>query len=247
MKPINLLVFPCGSEIALEIHRSLKYSRFINMVGASSISDHGRFVFENYIDNIPFVNDEGFIAKIKEVVEKYHIDAIYPAMDSVIAKLKESETILGCKVITSPLETTQNCLSKSRTYSLLHDIVPTPKCYTNSEHIDKFPVFVKPDVGYGSRGAKIADANELNLHVNSNPDAIVMEYLPGEEYTIDCFTNRDGKLLFAGGRIRQRITNGISVNTKPIDDSIFKEYAEKINKAMVFYGAWFSIKEKYSR
>lgn len=240
MNPINLLVFPCGSEIALEIHRSLKYSRFVKLYGGNSVSDHGQFIYENYIDGIPFVNDEAFIPSIKTIVEKYNIEAIYPAMDSVITKLKENEELLGCKVITSAVETTQICLSKTKTYSLLQGLIPTPKVYSNNEEIAVFPVFVKPDIGYGSRGAKKITAKEdLEIHIKSFPDAITLEYLPGEEYTIDCFTNSKGQLIFVGGRLRQRIVNGISVNTIPVLDDTFKQYAEIINKSMRFCGAWF--------
>lgn len=51
---LNILVFPCGSEIALELHRSLKFSRHITLFGANSVDDHGKFVFENYIGGLPF-------------------------------------------------------------------------------------------------------------------------------------------------------------------------------------------------
>ncbi len=33
----NILVFPCGSEIALEVHRSLQYSTHFHLIGANSI------------------------------------------------------------------------------------------------------------------------------------------------------------------------------------------------------------------
>ena len=32
---VNVLVFPCGSEISMEIFQSLKYVRFINLFGGS--------------------------------------------------------------------------------------------------------------------------------------------------------------------------------------------------------------------
>ena len=40
----NILVFPCGSEIALEIYRSLRYSTHFKLIGANSLDDHGKFV-----------------------------------------------------------------------------------------------------------------------------------------------------------------------------------------------------------
>ena len=87
----NILIFPCGSEIALEINRSLKYSTYFNLIGGNSVNDHGRFVFENYIGNIPFVTNSRFISAIKEIVQKNKIDAIYPAMNAVIVESKKHE------------------------------------------------------------------------------------------------------------------------------------------------------------
>ena len=43
---INVLVFPCGSEIGLEVHNALKYDKHINLVGLSSVSSHGRGIQE---------------------------------------------------------------------------------------------------------------------------------------------------------------------------------------------------------
>jgi len=56
-KKIRVLVFPCGSEIGLEIYRSLIYIRQIELWGGSSVEDHGRFVFKNYIGDIPDINN----------------------------------------------------------------------------------------------------------------------------------------------------------------------------------------------
>ena len=67
-----------------------------------------------------------------------------------------------------------------------------------------------------------------------------MEYLPGDEYTVDCFTNKDGILLYCGARRRNRISKGISVNTLTIKENAgFLKIAERINSALRFRGAWF--------
>jgi len=241
----NILVFPCGSEVALEIHRSLKYSRHFKLYGGSSVNDHGRFVFENYIDHIPFHNDRNFIETVRKIVEIYNINAIYPAMDAVALTCKKSETQLGCRVIGSPLETTSICVSKSKTYAKLKDCLPVPKIYESLSVVDAYPVFLKPDKGYGSRNVYIAksrlSAEAFLQDADPDVDFILCEFLPGAEYTIDCFTDRHRKLLFSGGRKRVRISNGISVNTT-IDhqySEYFKDVANKINNALELRGAWF--------
>ena len=74
MKHVNVLVFPCGSEVGLELNHALKDSSFITLFGASSVEDHGRCVFENYVGGIPFVTAPDFIEKINEVIAEKQID-----------------------------------------------------------------------------------------------------------------------------------------------------------------------------
>lgn len=243
----NILVFPCGSEIALEIYRSVKDSTHFHLIGASSVDDHGKFVYEDYIGKVPFISSPDFLPAIKKIVQERNIDAIYPAMDAVIEILKTNESAIGCKIVSSPAETTQVCLSKAKTYRALSATVRTPTIYTKELLLDDasknlFPVFAKPDIGYGSRGAKkIKSKSDLETHLADYPSCILTEYLPGKEYTVDCFTNSSGNLLFAKARERSRIMNGISVNTKPVRENrqLFHAFAEKINSVLAFEGAWF--------
>jgi hypothetical protein len=243
MKIFNILVFPCGSEIGLEIHRSLKYSAHINLMGASSVDDHGKFIYEKYIGGLPFIDSDEIISKLKCLIKQHGIDAIYPAMDSVICKLKKHELELGCKIISSKTETTEVCLSKSKTYDLLKDIMKTPKVYQTTKEVENYPIFIKPDVGYGTRDTHRATSlEEANFFLNrKNIKYLLSEYLPGNEYTIDCFTDRKGRLLFAGPRKRNRVMNGISVNTSPENEWLkeLNDIAEAINKKMSLRGAWF--------
>ena len=242
MKRKNILVFPCGSEIGLEIQRSLQYSVHINLFGASSIDDHCRYVCKNYISDLPFFDRPDFISCLKKVIVKYKIAAVYPAMDQVVAKLSMHEEELGCKVIGSPKTTTKICLSKLETYRVLDGKVLLPKLYESIRNIKSYPVFMKPDIGYGSRGAKVIQTpEEARQHLNNIPTSMILEYLPGKEYTIDCFTDKRNRLLFVGPRERARITNGISVNTVPVQTNKerFFQFAERITNFIQFRGAWF--------
>lgn len=94
------------------------------------------------------------------------------------------------------------------------------------------PVVIKPSLSNGSRGMRILDARRdrfadffdqkpgtaittleevLNLLQNHKiPEMLVMEYLPGEEYTVDCLLDR-GKPLLILPRRRLAMNNGISV------------------------------------
>lgn len=156
----NILVFPCGSEIGLEVNRALAKNIHFEMFGASSSPDHGRFVYKNYIEGIPFVDSDDFISSINDVCEKYSIDFIVPAHDSVVLKLAQNAENLKAKVITSPLETCEIARSKKKTYDILKDTVHCPKVYNIYDKEINYPVFIKPDVGQGSKGAKKVEIYE---------------------------------------------------------------------------------------
>lgn len=241
-KRYNILVFPCGSEIGLEVHRSLQYSVHINLIGANSVDDHGRFVYANYVNSVPFVDDPAFIPAIRAIVAAHNIDAIYPAMDAVITKLSLAQKELGCKVIASPAATTEICLSKKKTYEYFKDIIRVPQVFCCLNQVQQYPVFMKPEIGYGSRGAKlILNEQQGRQHQAEYPASIILENLPGEEYTVDCFTNSEGNLLFSRPRKRKRISNGISVHTVPVTSRLdeFNAIAEGINGNIPLRGAWF--------
>lgn len=240
----KLLVFPCGSEVALEIHRSLRFSAHFELLGASSVDDHGKFVFEKYIGGMPFHDHPDFISAVRDVVQREKIDAIFPAMDAVARTLKRHESTLGCVVIGSSAEVTAICSSKSATYNYLSKYIPCPRWTDELTRIEQFPVFIKPDEGYGSRNVGFANSRESAerfLQEHSGTSFIFCEYLPGEEFTIDCFSNSKGELLFHGGRKRARISNGISVNTEESrkHQEAFNNAAMAINEQLKPRGAWF--------
>lgn len=242
MSKKNILVFPCGSEIGLEIHRALRYATHVNIIGASSVDDHGKFVYEQYIPGLPNVDHPEFITALAEVVRQNAIDAIFPTMDKVIDRVKQAEAELQCVVISSPAETTAICASKKATYDLLADDILIPVIYPNAAAVREYPVFCKPDRGYGSRGAKKIDSRiQLEAYLQEYPESVIMELLPGAEYTVDCFSNYKGELLFAAPRERKRIMNGISVNTATVasPSSAFHDMATRINARLSLRGAWF--------
>jgi len=237
----NILVFPCGSEIGLEIHNSLRFVKGIKLFGGSSVADHGRMVYENYIENIPSYNSENFIEVLNEVIEKYDIDFIFPAHDHLVLKLAEVQPQLKAEVITSPYETVQISRSKANTYEFLKGYSFIPKVYKNVEEVDEYPVFLKPDIGQGSQGVAIArNAEQLKIELERNQDLVISELLPGKEYTIDCFTDRHGKLRFMGMRERRRVKSGISVHSITLDlPEEIKEIGNVLNSSLTFRGVWF--------
>jgi hypothetical protein len=243
VKNKKVLVFPGGTEIGLEIWRSLKDCKDIALYSAGSdVSNHAPYVFRNHFI-VPDVHDHNWIDALIRIIEKHTIDYIFPAHDDVIVALAENADKINAEIISSPPSTCLITRSKSKIYNKFKDLLPVPIIFNELSKIDSFPVFVKPDIGQGSKDAcRVDDLDTLKVLLKNNPNLIVLEYLSGKEYTVDCFTDRRKGLLFCGGRERIRIKNGISMSSRIVDkgtNDIFRRYARIISQELEFHGAWF--------
>jgi len=240
----RILVFPCGSEVGLEVHRSIAFSTHFELIGGSSVDDHGRFTYDKYIGDIPFHHSSKFKHRIAELVESLKIDAIYPTMDAVAETLQNISVDCALKVLGSDPRATSICASKRAIYGMVNGHLPLPLMYMNLNEVTEYPIFIKPDRGYGSRNCKFANnRHEANSFLSGQPaqTMILQEYLPGREWTVDCFTDRHGVLRFHGVRERLRIKSGISVRTAVSQDfsDLFKHWAQTVNTLLKPRGAWF--------
>lgn len=241
-KNISVLVFPCGAENALEIHQALKDVVNITLFGASSKDNHGSYVFKNYIPDIPYITSDNFINKLNEIITEFKIDVIIPTHDDVVLKLAQEANQIHAKIAVPGLEQAIISRSKKKTYELFNEYAFCPKTFNSLKEINQFPVFAKPDAGQGGKGAILIDENNIAQLLDKEhlKDYVLCEYLPGEEITIDCFTDKRGILRFAGPRKRERVFGGISVRSCTIELTAEIEYiAKTISDKMQMNGLWY--------
>lgn len=118
-------------------------------------------------------------------------------------------------------------------------------------------VCFKPSISNGSRGFRIVtnQVNELDLlfnHKPSNthiryseaerilssggfPELLISEYLPGNEYSVDCLANH-GEPIIILPRIRKKIVNGISVEGEFVKEENIINYCKQIIKELQLHG-----------
>lgn len=240
MKKRNVLIFPAGTEIGLEIFHALKYSKEVDLFGAGQdVSNHARFIYQKY-NVLPSIHESGWVDSLIELCQALCIDYIFPAYDDVIVALSGVADRIPAKVISSPSSACEITRSKSETYRSLSGKIRVPHVYAERKAVITYPVLVKPDRGQGSLGInKIDNDVALIRALQDVDDPIICEYLPGEEYTIDCFSDREKGVLFAGARSRRRTRNGISVNTVTEDLPEVREMANIIGCELGLRGAWF--------
>jgi carbamoyl-phosphate synthase large subunit len=118
-------------------------------------------------------------------------------------------------------------------------------------------VCFKPSVSNGSRGFRIVtnQINELDLLFNYKPNStyisfndavrilssdpfpelLVSEYLPAEEYSVDCLANHGQSVLIVP-RLRKRMINGISVEGEFVKEDSIIAYCTQIIKELQLHG-----------
>lgn len=236
----NILIYPAGSEGAINIFNSLKYNIHFELFGASMVNNHASFIFDkdHYFEGDLSIRNANFFNVFNNVLKKFEIDFIIPTHDEVVTFLMKNQHKINATICCSPLETTEIAYDKKAIYETFADSYFVTKIYKNIDEV-KFPVFLKPRHGAGGKGTMtIYNIEELKKNMNSN--FIMCEYLPGKEYTVDCFTDRHGKLRFCYARTRERVTNGITYHSNKVkDNKEFEKIANEINKKLTFRGAWF--------
>ncbi|HVK96646.1 MAG TPA: ATP-grasp domain-containing protein [Flavisolibacter sp.] len=119
------------------------------------------------------------------------------------------------------------------------------------------PVCFKPSISNGSRGFRIItnDIDESDLLFNQKPnnsicsyaditrilsqrpfpELLVSEYLPGDEFSVDCLANQ-GEPFLVLPRLRKKMINGISVKGQFIKNEKIIDYCNQIIQLTGLHG-----------
>ena len=120
------------------------------------------------------------------------------------------------------------------------------------------PVCFKPAQGDGSRGFHVLDAKQNRIenfflakpdatlvsltelsevlhHQSALPELLVMEYLPGSEYSVDLLVNH-GEVLVTVPRRREKIVGGITTQGTIVEEHDVLNYASHVAKVMKLHG-----------
>ena len=163
----NVLIFPAGSENAIEIYNSLKYNLHFTVFGASGKRDHCEFIYPKdrlFIGDL-YISQANFLSEMNKVIDKFKIDFIIPTHDAVASFLTKNVYQINAKIICSPYETARIAENKKLTYEYLKDFYFCPKIYNNLEDVETYPVFLKPFYGAGGKGTSLIKNQEELLKI----------------------------------------------------------------------------------
>jgi hypothetical protein len=241
---VNILVVPGTTLLAKEICHSVAFTKGVFLYGAGL--DQSKSFDYPYLgfDFLDSWSEDTSIEDLEIIVNSRKIDYLYLAHDSWILGLQELDNIGGAKIIKSTSYSIGVTSYKSLTYKSLRNMIPTPKIFENIEEVMAWPIFVKPDRGQGSRDCHLIEnvdeiVNLVDVFGNFKKEWVACEYLPGFEYTIDCFSDMRSQLLYASARIRKSVDSGIALATQILPNYLALEWAQTISSSLHITGAWF--------
>jgi carbamoyl-phosphate synthase large subunit len=173
---------------------------------------------------VPKVNDNNYLNELLDICRNEKVDILIPLIDTELVLLSGNTwrfEEVGVKVLVSGKKLNEIAENKNKTYEFfISNQIKTPRVYTQkeieSEEI-QYPLLIKPWNGSSSRNVvKVLCKNELLFFKDYIPNAIVQEYVSGQEFTIDVFVDFNGniKTIVPRQRIETRageVSKGITI------------------------------------
>ncbi len=180
--------------------------------------------FADHYELIPRSDDEIFIPSILEICRKYRIGLIIPTRDEELLIFSANKTLFEKDKITvmvSDLASIKICQNKEEFHIFCEkNGIPVPKRYQLNEKQKKYPLFIKPRIGKGSKDTFLVnterDLNKIIRQVGT--DIVIEEYVNCPEYTVDLFADFYGEIISVIPRKRLLIIAGESYITQTFKD-----------------------------
>jgi carbamoyl-phosphate synthase large subunit len=189
---------------------------------------------------VPLATDKYYIPIIESICDAEDVDLVIPTIDDelpIFGRALLRFERMGIDVAVSSERTSTICNDKYQTYEFCRgNGINAPATFLSAD-VDpdqiRYPVYVKPRFGRGSVNVFTANNEaQLRLFLDYVPDAIVQDYVPGTEFTVDVLCDFNKKVMSIVPRERVVIRAGVSdkgITRKHVQVMAFaKDVAEQL-------------------
>lgn len=237
-KKVKILIGSNGGLTGVYLAKRLRKEYFLYGFD-SDCNTVGKFFVDRQV-YLPGCQSPEFLEKLIEVLNKEQIDVYLPTYSKemrIIAenaeKIKKSS---AAKFLVSPLETFQaleNKVLAGRNLKGAGFFVPEQIYGTGCE----YPIFMKKDIGSGSNGTILIENAEIHKAFMDTYDTVSFyEYIEGDEYTVDCIFDVNGRLLGYNQRKRIKTIGGAVRITENAGEMEILPWLEKLSERWKFCG-----------
>jgi carbamoyl-phosphate synthase large subunit len=218
---IKILITGIGGPAGVNAVRLMQDLREHYYVYGTDINPNsaGQFFVDEFVICERVLDEEKYIKWTAEFVKHNNINVLIPTVAEELVLMEEVRKLIGeeVKIIVSPHETLELCDEKNKLYAWMDvnfpDLIGKWQLLDSGElkfHEDCY--FLKPVKGRGSKGCRLISIDEVHAisTKESEEKFVLMENLPGREWTVDVYVNDDGSIAYTVPRLRLGLSGGIS-------------------------------------
>ncbi|HZS62288.1 MAG TPA: ATP-grasp domain-containing protein [Gemmatimonadaceae bacterium] len=186
----------------------------------------------------PPVSDFGYVRALRDLVDLHDVRLVVPLTDLDHVILAQGRGELAPAIVLVPDEdTSARCADKYRAHQFfLEHGIGSPPTWLPTELPDDlaFPVLVKARHGFGSRHIyRAANGAELDFFLRyTAADSMVQSVCRGVEFSIDVFSDLDGRCVAAVPRTMIESKGGESIKGMTIKDPELIEFGRVVAEAL---------------
>jgi carbamoyl-phosphate synthase large subunit len=191
---------------------------------------------------VPRVDDPRYVGALAELVTEHDVRLIVPLSDldqEILSRARDA--LAPAFVLAPPPEVCRTMGDKWLAHVFFEEHgIDSPRSWLPGDipADARFPLLVKVREGFGSRHIYRANTpEELAHHLERTPvDSFVQELCVGEEFSIDVFSDRDGRCLNAVPRTMIQSKGGESIKGRTIADAVLIAHGAQVAEAIGIVG-----------
>jgi carbamoyl-phosphate synthase large subunit len=191
---------------------------------------------------VPRIDDPDYLSSLRALVQEHDVRLIVPLTDlDQVLLARSRDELSGALVLLPDAETVERLEDKYLAHVLFEErgLASPPTWLPGNVPDDAgFPLLVKARHGFGSRHIyRAADPAQLGFFLGYTPvESIVQACLGGEEFSIDVFSDLDGRCLNAIPRTMIESKGGESIKGMSIRDEVLIELARDVAESLGIVG-----------
>jgi carbamoyl-phosphate synthase large subunit len=204
---------------------------------------------------VPRMDDDDYVPALEALCEEHGVGGVLPLTDLDIEILARASELQRLPALVPSVEVARATYDKFETHLLLERLgLPSPPTLLPQDDLSalEFPVMVKPREGSGARSIHLAhDPAQARFFIDyvqrapggSRPKlqpgpepVMVQRAMGGEELSIDCLGDRDGRCLNAIPRTMLESRGGESIKGRVVYDEELVDLGRRAMEALRVYG-----------
>lgn len=242
----TVLVTSAGSNPAISVVRTLRATlEGVRLLG-TDINPRSLCAGAALVDSfhrVPPASDaDAYLDALAALVREEGVDVVIPIHDFEVGVLSRCRERLGAGVFVAAAraEVVETCNDKLLTARAAERLgIPVPRLFAPEEvGAGDLPVIVKERRGLGSRAMRVVrEPGALAPETIDPAHLLVQEFVAGVEYTVDCYSDREGKLFQSVVRSRLEVRDGICTKGEVVRLPEIDELCRALLDGIGFQGA----------